>query len=84
MKRPPNYRRRLSERELSREMTRLELRQAAEVAEAVQSYLPGHEPAEIAQRLGLPVSLVLKLRGEDPGRLWDVILWRRRQEQSHE
>jgi hypothetical protein len=72
----------LTDREMARHMTRLELRQAAEVAGAVRAYLPGHEPAEVAERTGLPVTLVRKLQSDDPGRLWDVILWQRRQEAS--
>jgi len=73
---------RLSEREMLRDMTRLELRQADEIKTDVQHYMHGHKADEVAQRIGMPKTLVCKLNTDNAGYLYDCVLWMRRQEKD--
>ena len=75
---------RLSAAEMLRHFTKLELRQAEEIAADVRSYLRGHTAAEVSQRIGIPQTLVRKLASEDIGHLVDVIAWQRQQRRAEQ
>lgn len=75
---------RLSSREIVNRMTRLELQQAEDIGMAVRRFLFGHTPEEVAERIGMPKTLVRKLKSDDPGNLWDCVLWMRRKRKMEE
>jgi hypothetical protein len=72
----------LSGREMHRDMTRLELRQAVDVQRAVQRFMHGNTIDEVSRLTGLPKHLVRKLNGGDEGYLWDCIQRMRRERRT--
>ena len=74
--------RRLSAREMYRRFTRLELKQADEIATSVRRYLVGNAVADVARLTAMPVSLVQKLRSGEVASLVDVIYWQRKQREA--
>ena len=63
------FRKRMTDREIRRDMTRLELRQASEVRDEVRSL--GQTADEVAERLSIPKTLIKQLETDDDGRLLD-------------
>ena len=66
-----------------RHFTRLELRHADEIKDAVQSYSRGHSVEEVAKALSMSKTLVQKLNRDDAGTLLDAILWMRKKESEN-
>ena len=71
---------RLTDREILRQMTRLELNQAHTIMYNVQSNCHDKTPDEVAKTMGMPKTLVRQLNVGTTGYLYDCILWMRRQE----